>query len=80
MFWKNSWICDLNRNFPYRTLKFKVSMFSLIFAFSRIFGAKRKHNSPVSSESAKDLVRISVLAEKLDSWCKLLFAAQDAKT
>ena len=50
-----------------------------MFAFLLIFGAKRKHTGPTSSESAKDLVRIIVLAEKLDLWWKLQFAALDAK-
>ena len=35
MFWKKSCISDGNHNLPYKTLKFKVSMFSLMFAFSR---------------------------------------------
>ena len=49
------------------------------FCFFSLFGAKRKHNSPNNSESAKDLVRISVLEEKLDLWWNLQFGAQDAK-
>ena len=40
---------------------------------------KRKHTGLTKSEYAKELVRISVLEEKLDLWWKLLFAAQDAK-
>ena len=47
--------------------------------FFSVFGAQRKHSSPASSESAKDLVRISVLEEKLDLRRKLQFGAQDAK-
>ena len=35
MFWKKSWFCVGNYNLPYKKLKFKVSMFSLMFAFSR---------------------------------------------
>ena len=49
------------------------------FCFFSIFGTKRKHTGLTNSESAKDLVRISVLEEKLDLWWKLQFAAQDAK-
>ena len=45
----------------------QVSMFWLMFAFS-FFVAKRKHISPTSSESAKDLVEISVLEGKLGLW------------
>ena len=47
--------------------------------FSSLFGAKRNHTSPTSSESAKDLVRISVLEGKFDCWWKMQFGAQDAK-
>ena len=37
--WKKSWICGGNYYLPYKTLKFsvQVSMFSLMFAFSRFF-------------------------------------------
>ena len=42
--------------------------------FFSLFGAKSKHTGPNSSESAKDLVRISVLEEKLELWWKLQFA------
>ena len=54
-------------------------MFSLIFAFFSLLGAKPKNTSPTSSESAKELVKISVLEEKLDFWVKLQFGAQDSK-
>ena len=64
---------------PYKTLKVKVSMISLIFIFFSRFGAKRKQNSPTISESAKNLVRKSVLEEKLDLSWNLQFGAQDAK-
>ena len=50
-----------------------------MFAFYSLFSAKRNHTSPTSSESAKDLVRISVLEEKLDFCGKLQFGAQDSK-
>ena len=75
MFWKKSCISDGNHNLPYKTLKFsvQVSMFSLMFVFFSVFGTKRKDTSPTSLVSAKDLVRISVLAEKLDLWWKLQF-------
>ena len=79
MFWKKSWICGGNSNFAHKTLKFKVSIFSLMFAFFSLFGAKHSYTSPTSSESAKELVRIVVLEEKLDLWWKLQFRAQDAK-
>ena len=48
--------------------------------FFSLFGAKHKHTSPTSSEYAKDLVRISVLEERLNLCWKLQFGAQDAKT
>ena len=35
VFWNKSFNSDGNHNLPYKTLKFKVSMFSIIFAFSR---------------------------------------------
>ena len=54
-------------------------MFSLISAFFWISGMKRKHTGLTNSEYAKELVRISVLEEKLDLWWKLQFATQDAK-
>ena len=38
----------------------------VIFCFFLIFGTKRKHTGLSNSESAKELVRIRVLAEKLD--------------
>ena len=79
-FWKKSWICGANYNFPYKTLKFsvQVSMFSLMFVFFSVFGTKRKHTRPTSSESAKNLIRIGVLEEKLDLWWKSQFPVQDA--
>ena len=54
-------------------------MFSLSFSFLSVFGTKRKHSGLTNSEYAKELVRISVLNEKLDLWWKFQFAAQDAK-
>ena len=45
-----------------------------MFAFFSLFGAKRKHTSPTSSEFAKELVRINVFEEKLEMWWKLQFA------
>ena len=39
--------------------------------FFSLFGAKRKHISPTSFESAKNFVRISALEEQLDLWGKL---------
>ena len=42
--------------------------------FFSVFGPKCKHTSPKNSESARDLVRISVLEEKLSLWWKLQFA------
>ena len=65
--------------FAHKTLKIKVSVFSLIFTFLSIFGTKRKHTVLTNSEYAKELVRISVLEEKLSLWWKLQSAAQDAK-
>ena len=44
------------------------------FLFFSIFGTKLKHTGPTNSESAKDLVRISVLEEKLDLCWKFQFA------
>ena len=67
---------------PYETLKFfhtSLNFFVNVRFFS-IFGTKRKHTSPTSFESAKDLARISVLEEKLDLWWKLQFPVHDAKT
>ena len=66
---------------PYKTLKFsvQVSMFSLMFCFFSLFDPKRNYTSPISSESAKDLVGISVLEEKLELWWKLQFAKYVAK-
>ena len=55
-----------------------LSIFVNVCFFS-IFGTKRKHTGLSNSEYAKELVRISVLDEKLDLWWKLQFAAQDAK-
>ena len=55
-------------------------MFSLSSAFFWISGIKRQHTGLTNSESAKELVRISVLEEKLYLLWKLQFAAQDAKT
>ena len=57
---------------------YRLSDFA-IFCFFLIFGTKRKHTGLTNSESAKDLIRISVLEEKIDLWWKLQFAAQDAK-
>ena len=37
VFWKKSCISDRNHSLPYKTLKFKVSMFSIMFAFSRFW-------------------------------------------
>ena len=51
-----------------------------MYAFSRFFGTKRKHTGLINSEYAKDLVRISVLEEKLFLWWKFHFAVQAAKT
>ena len=65
---------------PHKTLKLTGSVFSLFFCFFSIFCIKRKHTGLTNSESAKELVRISVLEEKLDLWWKLQFSAQDAKT
>ena len=58
----------------HKTLKFKFSIFSLMFAFSLFFGPKHNYTIPTTSESAKDFVRVSVLEEKLDLWGKLQFA------
>ena len=44
-----------------------------------IYGTKRKQMDVINSEFGKELVRISVLEEKLDLWWKLQFAAQDAE-
>ena len=68
--------CGGNCNSPYMSLRFsvQVSMFSLMFAFFSLFGKKHKNISPTSFESAKDMVRISVLEEKLGLWWKLQFA------
>ena len=49
-----------------------------VYYFS-IFGTKRKQTGLTNYESAEDLVRISVLEEKLELRWKLQFAAQDAK-
>ena len=38
------------------------------FCFLSVFGAKRKHTRLINSENSKELVRISVLEEKLDLW------------
>ena len=79
LFWKKSCISDGNHNLPYKTLKFSVCLNVFVnFYFFLLFGAKHKHTNPTSSKSAKDLVRISVLDEKLDLWWKLQFAAKDA--
>ena len=78
LFWKKSCTSDGNHNLPYKTLKF-LNVFVNVCFFS-LFGEKHKHTSPSSSESAKDLVRISVLEEKLDLWWKSQFPVQDAKT
>ena len=55
-------------------------MVSLIFAFSQFFGTKRKHTGLTNSEYAEELVRISVLEEKLLLWWKFHFAVQAAKS
>ena len=47
--------------------------------FFAVFGKKRKHTSPTSSESAIHWVRITVLEEKLDLCWKSQFPVQDAK-
>ena len=68
---------------PYETPKFSVRTslnFFVNVRFFSIFGTKRKHTSPTSSESVKDFVRTSGLEEKLDLWWKLQFPVQDAKT
>ena len=46
----------------------------VIVRFFSIFGTKHKQNSSTSSESAKDLLRMSVFEEKLGLWWKLQFA------
>ena len=56
----------------------RLSVF-LNFCFFSIFGTKRKLTFLTNCEYAKDLVRISVLVEKLDLCWKLQFVAQDAK-
>ena len=57
------------------------SFFSVfvIVCFLSLFGAKKRHTSPTSSESAKYLVIISVLGEKLGLCWELQFALKDAK-
>ena len=57
----------------------QVSMFLVNVCFISVFDENLKHSSPTSSESSKDLARISVLEEKADLWWKLQFGAQDAK-
>ena len=52
--------------FFYKVLLFFEQNVFLIFCFLSNFGTKRKHTGLTNSESAKDLVRISVLEEKLD--------------
>ena len=56
-----------------------LSDFVSFFFFLSIFGTKRKHTVLTNSEYAKELVRISVLEEKLSLWRKLQSAAQEAK-
>ena len=43
VFQKKSWICCGKCNLPHKTLKFKVSMFSLIFAFCRFWHKKQTY-------------------------------------
>ena len=54
-------------------------MYSLLFAFCRFLVQKTDIPSPTSSESAKYLVIISVLGEKLGLCWELQFALKDAK-
>ena len=64
-----------NCNLAHKTLKFSVRLNVFVnVCFFSVFGKKRKHTRPTNSESAKDLVRISVLEEKLGLWWKLQFA------
>ena len=60
-------------------LIFSIFSVFVIVCFLSLFGAKNKHTSPTSSESAKDLVRKSDLEEKLDLCWKSQFPVQDAK-
>ena len=64
VFWKKSSICGGSCNLAHKTLKFKGCVF-VNFCFFSVFGTKRKHTGLTSSESAKELVRIGVLKEKL---------------
>ena len=60
-------VLEVTKDLPYKTLKNKVSMFSLIFTFSRFLAQNRNIlDQPVRSEFAKELVRITVLGENLD--------------
>ena len=72
---------DLWWNFQFGAQDAKCKNLNILVnvCFSSLFGAKRNYTSPTNSESAKDLVRISLLEEKLDIWGKLQFGAQDAK-
>ena len=53
---------------------FRTSLDVFVNVFFSIFGTKHKQTSPTSSESAKDLLRMSVLEEKLCLWWKLHLA------
>ena len=80
MFWKKSWNCGGNCNLPCVSKIFRTSLNVFVnVCFCSLFGAKRKHISPNNSESAKDLVRISVLEEKLVLWWKFQFAVYVSK-
>ena len=61
-------------------LIFSIFSVFVIVCFLSLFGAKNRHTSPTSSESAKYLVIVSVLGEKLGLCWELEFGAQDAKT
>ena len=49
-------------------------------SFLSLSGSKRKHTGLTNSEYAEELVRITVLEEKLFLWWKFHFAVQAAKT
>ena len=72
---------DLGCNLQFGAQDAKIKSLNVLVnvCFFSLFGAKRNYTSPNSSESAKDLVRISVLEENLDLGCNLQFGAQDAK-
>ena len=78
MFSKNSWICGGNYNLPYKTLIFKVSIFSLMFAFSRFLA----QNANILVKPVLNLRRFSqnkCSGKKLYFWWKSLFPVQNAK-